>query len=908
VKTPARPRHVRALSVLSIAAAALPLAAAPGSADPASGPDTDPVAEVAADVPAEVVPVAAAGADGGLQPQVPAGLDAFWTGAPVRLDADDPSIAARRFLVRHPDRYQAQPDDLGSAGTVVTEGTTVTRFNQLYHGIRVLGAQYVVRSRDHGSGTAVTGTSGAFYPGLKVAFRPVSAQRAVEVARHATGRTVLSAQLRADGQVVLPLGPVGPKGGAAGGVLTRQVTVTGVDAVTGSPVRRELFVSADSTTPLLGYDSLSLDTPVSTTGHGFHADTMPLDLQQTTKGGHDAYVFRDTTRGARIETYDAARADAEPYEDGGGAAGLDLASSGTVPVPASVNKTGAIDAQWGAAKVYDYYRTVLGRNSLDGRGGAIRSIVGVTEHGGPFPNAFWNGRVMVYGASGDGFKPFAAALDVVGHEMTHGVVEHTANLLPFGQPGAINEGLADYFGNSIENRTLGIADNSTAGPLLGEDLCLHKSPVKCATRNLGALNTTKNFDTSGADNGGVHQNSTIVSGALWASRRILGETQSAKLVYAVLTQYLTPSSDFSDVRAATLDAAARLGVSKAKIAKIRNEFTRRGISPGWERRDLGVDTTALRTGMTFGTLAAAGNRFVVIDGKPTGDTMPKVYAGRLDQPGRSHLISPSTSMAYDTPSTDGTSAAWSAMPARAGRPQLIQLRRLAGGAVRTVARVPYTWAVWRTAVSGTTVTWWASDGQHDFVFVKRGSRPVIRVTSPRGRAATLATVRGNQVVYVDRPTRDPYGRTWQRLMAYNVSTRHSRVLYAAKAMLSAPVVTRRAVVFQADARKDVGRSAIMRVGRDGTGLRTLVAETSPKAPALGDIAANDTAVTYSTMNGLHLWQLPLSGGRPVRVSCGRGAQLTPAMGRGRRTVWADITTGSLDLVERARPRGTCGGH
>ena len=79
---------------------------------------------------------------------------------------------------------------------------------------------------------------------------------------------------------------------------------------------------------------------------------------------------------------------------------------------------------------------------------------------------------MVFGAGGFGDKPFSSSLDVVGHELTHGVVQYSkANLMYVGQSGATNEAVADYLGNAAQNRVEGIGEDSPLDGLLGDRLC-----------------------------------------------------------------------------------------------------------------------------------------------------------------------------------------------------------------------------------------------------------------------------------------------------------------------------------------------------------------------------------------------------------------------------------------------------
>ena len=112
----------------------------------------------------------------------------------------------------------------------------------------------------------------------------------------------------------------------------------------------------------------------------------------------------------------------------------------------------ADEAYDGAGKTYDLYRNVYARNSIDGRGMRIDSTV---HYGVRFDNAQWNGQQMVYG-DGDNrlFRRFTGCLEIIGHELTHGVTQHTAALAYADEPGALNEHFSDVFGVLVKQYTL----------------------------------------------------------------------------------------------------------------------------------------------------------------------------------------------------------------------------------------------------------------------------------------------------------------------------------------------------------------------------------------------------------------------------------------------------------------------
>ncbi|MFO1436380.1 MAG: M4 family metallopeptidase, partial [Gammaproteobacteria bacterium] len=106
------------------------------------------------------------------------------------------------------------------------------------------------------------------------------------------------------------------------------------------------------------------------------------------------------------------------------------------------------EAYDGCGATYDLYFNIYSRNSIDDRGMRLDSTV---HYGRDYDNAFWNGQQMVYGdGDGDLFNRFTKSIDVIGHELTHGVTEHEANLTYQGQPGALNESMSDVFGSLVK--------------------------------------------------------------------------------------------------------------------------------------------------------------------------------------------------------------------------------------------------------------------------------------------------------------------------------------------------------------------------------------------------------------------------------------------------------------------------
>nr|WKN37449.1 M4 family metallopeptidase [Tunicatimonas sp. TK19036] len=220
----------------------------------------------------------------------------------------------------------------------------------------------------------------------------------------------------------------------------------------------------------------------------------------------------------------------------------------------------AVSAHYNASMAYDFFRQNHQRTAINGQGGNILSIVNyVDDDGEELDNAFWNGTFMVYGNGNLAFTPLAGGLDVGGHEMTHGVISSTANLVYRDESGAINEHIADVFGVLID------ADDYQ----LGEDVVLEDVFLSGAMRDMetphngGTSLSDRGWQpdhiseiyTGEEDNGGVHINSGIPNRAFFLFANEVGREKAGEVYYHALTTYLTASSEFTDLRRAVINSA-----------------------------------------------------------------------------------------------------------------------------------------------------------------------------------------------------------------------------------------------------------------------------------------------------------------------------------------------------------------
>jgi bacillolysin len=233
----------------------------------------------------------------------------------------------------------------------------------------------------------------------------------------------------------------------------------------------------------------------------------------------------------------------------------------------------AVSAHFNSIRSFDYFKNKFNRNSIDGEGGNILAFIKIAESdGSSMENAFWNGAAMWYGNGGATFRPLARGLDVGGHEMTHGVIEKTANLEYQDESGALNESFADVFAALIDRSDWKIGEDvmqpgaNPSGAL--RDLQDPHNGVSQGSPWWQPKHTNEQY-TGSQDNGGVHINSGIPNHAfyLFASNAAVGKDKAEQVYYKALRDYLVKSSQFVDCRLAVIQAATDLyGASVANVA------------------------------------------------------------------------------------------------------------------------------------------------------------------------------------------------------------------------------------------------------------------------------------------------------------------------------------------------------
>ena len=300
-------------------------------------------------------------------------------------------------------------------------------------------------------------------------------------------------------------------------------------------------------------------------GYGVLGARQSFEIAQDEKTGQ--FNLFDGKRGQGIHTFDAENMDENLFNlfsQWLGYTGEEVESKSKF-----FEDKAAVDAHVNAGKVYDYYKKTFNRNSFDDKGAKLISSVHVGES---WNNAAWNGVQMMYG-DGDGttFIPLSAGLDVIGHELTHAVTEHTANLVYKNESGALNESLSDIMGVMVEKKSWDLgADIYTPGKP-GDALRSLKDPASIPNPLKPGEGYPDHYNkryTGTADNGGVHINSSINNKAAYlvsdggehygVKVTGVGREATEKIYYRALTKYLTANSDFKMMRQAALQSAEDL--------------------------------------------------------------------------------------------------------------------------------------------------------------------------------------------------------------------------------------------------------------------------------------------------------------------------------------------------------------
>jgi len=451
-------------------------------------------------------------------------------------------------------------------GTVLdADGGSHVRMNRTVHGLPVIGGDLVVHQ---GADAVWEGVSQTLRTPLDLSVRAVLDRAMAKVKALAPSALTSSiSNLRTDGvpRLVIDAFAAAPRlawevttsGRQQDGTPSRLLTY--VDAKTGQVIRREEQIHT-----------------TEGSGQSLYSGTVSIQVAPSGTG----YTLTDPTRGNARTTDMQNRTDSIlcTLLGIGCSNGVAFSSPDTSFGNGLVTnrESAAVDAHYGAATTYDYFKNVHSRNGIwgDGRGALSR-----VHYGTNYVNAFWDGTKMTYG-DGDGtnFGPLVS-LDVAGHEMTHGVTENTANLTYSGEPGGINEATSDIFGTMVEFHAGNGEDPGDY--FIGEefDLANHEgfrrmddpqldgNSLSCWRSGLGNVDV---HYSSGIGNhffyllaegsgeqqiGGKQHNSPTCNGSTITG---IGPDAAAAIWFRALDVYMTSNTNYAGARTATLNAARDL--------------------------------------------------------------------------------------------------------------------------------------------------------------------------------------------------------------------------------------------------------------------------------------------------------------------------------------------------------------
>ncbi|MCK1822019.1 M4 family metallopeptidase [Streptomyces sp. XM83C] len=437
------------------------------------------------------------------------------------------------------------------------DGTVHTRYERTYAGLPVLGGDLVVHQTASGETEGVT-------KAVQASIKPATLTPKVAAAKAET-QALSAAKAAGSADTEAARAPRKVIWAATGKPVLAYETVVGGLQDDGTP--NELHVITDAATGAKLYEYQGVQTG---TGKSLYSGTVTLG---TYKSG-STYQLYDTGRGGH-KTYNLARGTSGTgtlFTDADDVWGTGTASS------SSSDQTAAVDAAYGAAVTWDFYKNTFGRNGIKNDGKAAYSRV---HYGSNYVNAFWQDSCfcMTYGDGSGNTHPLTS-LDVAGHEMSHGVTASTARLNYSGESGGLNEATSDIFGTGVEF----YANNSSdAGDyLIGEKLNINGNGTPLRYMDKPSKDgASADYWSSSLGRKDVHYSSGVanhffyllaegsgsktINGVTYNSPTYNGSTvtgigraKALQIWYKALTTYFTSTTNYKAARTGTLNAAAAL--------------------------------------------------------------------------------------------------------------------------------------------------------------------------------------------------------------------------------------------------------------------------------------------------------------------------------------------------------------
>ncbi len=479
-------------------------------------------------------------------------------------------------------QYRQQKDELGF---------THTRFNQLYAGIPVQGGEYLIHERNG----RVESANGMWFEGITLNTSPaLSESAALSKALLNIGAQQYKWENPADESLLKEIrnntsATYYPKGelvivAANGDIFKRDFHLAWkFDVYASAPMSRNYIYVDAQTGEIVHKQNRIHEADVAGTANTMYSGTQNIICDSNA----GSYRLREAGRGMGIRTLN--------LNNGTNTASAVDFTNGTTNWTSTANDdNAAYDAHWGAEKTYDYYQIQHGRNGIDGNGMLMISYVHYSNN---YDNAYWDGTSMTYGDGSQqpgGFNPLTA-IDVCGHEFTHGVTENTAGLDYQDESGALNESFSDVFGTAIE-----FYSKPVGNFLIGEEITVNANSALRSMSNPNQYGdpdcyTGTNWYTGTADNGGVHTNSGVQnywfylmcqggSGTNDLNNAFnvtgIGISDAGRIAFRNLSVYLVNTSQYADARTYAIQSAEDLfGACTPQVTTTANAWYACGVGP-----------------------------------------------------------------------------------------------------------------------------------------------------------------------------------------------------------------------------------------------------------------------------------------------------------------------------------------
>ncbi|MBB5871752.1 Zn-dependent metalloprotease [Allocatelliglobosispora scoriae] len=340
------------------------------------------------------------------------------TAAPAGPDA---VAAAGAALQAHRSDVRAADGEAYSVNRSKTDanGAGHVRYDRTYNGLRVLGGDFSIHTAPGG---AYAGTS----VGLAAPLTISTAAKVTPSAAVKAAKSAFTGKITGAGSPELFVDAT-----SGYGKLAYETVVSGWAADGQTPSVLHVITDAVNGNVIGSFNDVK---HVNGTGQGVYTGTVTID---TTLSG-STYSMVDPSHGnGRTCDLNGGTSTCTTFTDADNVWGNGLASN---------RQSAGVDAHFGAAKTFDYFKNVHGRNGIFGNGAGVPSRV---HYGNAYINAFWDGSQMTYGDGAGNARPLTS-IDVAGHEMSHGVTEALAGLVYSGESGGLNEATSDIFGNMVE--------------------------------------------------------------------------------------------------------------------------------------------------------------------------------------------------------------------------------------------------------------------------------------------------------------------------------------------------------------------------------------------------------------------------------------------------------------------------